>query len=502
MTEIGQRIGLDIVLTLTEEKSAKEPYERPVFDKAIEMIKKGEADAILCYHVNRLARNMVEGGLLQHLLTKGLLKEIRTHNEMFSSGDNILPFVLQTAMSTQYSLDLSQHVIRGMTSKVESGWYPHRAPDGYVNNLFEHTIEVDPERFPLLTQAWKLMLTGSYSIQRLCDLMNTEWGYTTRKSRKTGGSKMSKSCLHRIFNNVFYTGCFMHNGVLFKGNHSAMVTFEEYAAVQIFLHRNGNTRAQSREFAYTGLVLCGSCQHQITAEHKTGRWKKGDYTYYHCANPKCRSKSIRQDRLEEEIEHYLSRVKLNPTFQPLCLEIIEHMHSTESAEEHANLEQQHRTLEDAQRRMSKLIKMSIKDMITEEDFKKEKLELQEEINGLKKASLKTEQHLDSVRQNCIGVANFVTTVLPQFAQGSPTTKKEIARKLGITYQLLDGNLETTLHPLLIPLYNRSIEPLKTGSESKKDGSVEPSVSLGCTEGTLIELWKEIWELAKTGAPNF
>src|SRR5687768_2618505 len=71
MEEFAARAGLDVVATLTEERSAKEPYQRPLFDRMIETLQKGKADAILCYHVNRLARNMVEGGLLQHLLTKG-----------------------------------------------------------------------------------------------------------------------------------------------------------------------------------------------------------------------------------------------------------------------------------------------------------------------------------------------------------------------------------------------------------------------------------------------
>src|SRR5258706_15591061 len=78
MTDLSQRMGLHLAYTLHEEKSAKEPYQRPIFDSLMAMVQGGQIDGILCYNVNRLARNMVEGGLLQHLLTKGVLKEIRT----------------------------------------------------------------------------------------------------------------------------------------------------------------------------------------------------------------------------------------------------------------------------------------------------------------------------------------------------------------------------------------------------------------------------------------
>src|ERR1051326_3350911 len=181
MTEMADRYGFTICHTLTEERSAKEPFQRPVFDSMMEMLQSREVDGILAYKVNRLARNMVEGGLLQHQLTKGVIKEIRTFSEVFHSGDNILSFIIQAAMSTQYSLDLAEVVKRGMDSKVRNGDYPERAPEGYVNNPFVRTIEKDPERFALIRKAWDLMLTGSYSLDRLASIMNEQWGYRTRQ---------------------------------------------------------------------------------------------------------------------------------------------------------------------------------------------------------------------------------------------------------------------------------------------------------------------------------
>lgn len=501
MTESAHRLSLNLVATLTEEKSAKEPYMRPIFDRMIGMLQNGEVDAILCYHANRLARNMVEGGLLQHLLTKGTIKEIRTHNEVFRSGDNILPFVLQAAMSTQYSLDLSEHVRRGIDSKVQKGGYPQRAPEGYINNLFEHTIEKDAERFPLIRQAWDLMLTGSYSIERLASKMNAEWGYTTRKAHKIGGSPMSTSCLHRIFNNIFYTGFFLRKGELIQGQHPAMITFPEFDAVQKILHRSGNIRPQRREFPYTGLVICARCGRQVTAEHKKGRHQHGDYTYYHCSNSKCSSRAIRQEKLEEEIEHYLKSVAIDPGFRPLCIRVIERMYTEASSEEHAQYEQQNRALEEVQQQMSRLIKLSLKGLITEQEFESEKKGLQEELNELKKASVQTENRLEEAREGALEVAEFVTSAPYLYLQGDIQQKREIAKKLGVVYKLDDGKLELELHPLLVPLYNRPIEPLENGSDNKKDGSLEPSVPLGWAEGRMLETFQKVWYLVLAGAPH-
>jgi len=522
MTALAERQGLTLVATLTEEKSAKEPYARPVFDALIAKVQAGEVEGVLCYHVNRLARNMVEGGLLQHLLTKGVLKEIRTHTEVFRSGDNILPFILQAAMSTQYSLDLSQHVRRGIASKVEKGGYPQRAPEGYVNNLFEHTIEKDARRFVLIRQAWDLMRTGTYSLERLALVMNEEWGYTTRKARKIRGRGISKSGLHRLLGNVFYTGYFLHKGELVKGNHPAMVSFEEFDQVQKVLRRQGPTRPQRREFAYTGLVVCGSCGRQVTAEHKRGRHQKGDYTYYHCSNWRvCGEKAVRQEVLEEEIARRLRSVAVHPTFRALCIEVIERTYREESEKEQAEMAQQHRALEEAERRMSRLIQMGLKEMLSDAEFAREKARLQNEINGLKMAAVRAQNQLEEARDGAIEVVRFVTSAPYEFLRGSPLARKrQIARTLGITYRLTGGHIETTLHPLLAPLLfcageeaagsgnaavtaggvaGRAIEPRESGSDNKKDGSAEPSVPLGWAGGTMVEPLLQVWNLLRAGA---
>lgn len=502
MLDSASRLGLHLVNTFTEEKSAKEPYQRPVFDKVIRMIEKGEAEALICYNVNRLARNMVEGGLLQHLLTKGKLKEIRTYNEVFKSGDNILPFILQTAMSTQYSLDLSQIVKRGLKSKVEKGLYPQRAPEGYMNNLYERTIDRDAERFVLIRKAWDLMLTGSYSVEKLAGVMSKEWGYRTRQTRKQGGSPMSRTCLHRIFCNVFYTGMFMYNGELIQGKHEPMITMQEYEAVQKALRRPGHTKRQRRDFPYTGFIVCAACGRQVTAEYQKGRHKRGDYTYYHCVNAaKCGSGYVSQEDLEREIATYLNSVKVNPEIRPICIDTIERMFTEASNEEQAQLAQQNRALEEAQQQMSKLIKMSIKDMISEEDFEKEKLDLQTQINALRSDANKAERKLEEVRLGALEVAEFVTTAPIKFMFGETHHKREIAKKLGVMYRLGNGKLEMNLNPLLVPFYNSASEPRKIGSGSNKKGTFVPAMPVGGHTGMMFEPLQKVWNLLMDGAPK-
>ena len=61
LTKLAERNNITITEVFSEAKSAKAPG-REVFRKMIDRIKKGEANGILCWKLNRLARNPIDGG--------------------------------------------------------------------------------------------------------------------------------------------------------------------------------------------------------------------------------------------------------------------------------------------------------------------------------------------------------------------------------------------------------------------------------------------------------
>src|SRR3989338_7691699 len=67
MDGIGRSYGLNVVDTITESKSAKEPHGRPEFEKMIERIKAGEAQGILTWKIDRLSRNPIDSACIQWL---------------------------------------------------------------------------------------------------------------------------------------------------------------------------------------------------------------------------------------------------------------------------------------------------------------------------------------------------------------------------------------------------------------------------------------------------
>src|SRR5688572_15487715 len=63
MDALAKRHNIQDLVELSEARSAKEPG-RPVFDEMMRRIAAGEAEGILCWKLDRLARNPIDGGTI------------------------------------------------------------------------------------------------------------------------------------------------------------------------------------------------------------------------------------------------------------------------------------------------------------------------------------------------------------------------------------------------------------------------------------------------------
>ncbi|HEY0074037.1 MAG TPA: recombinase family protein [Abditibacteriaceae bacterium] len=324
--QLGRERGYRIVREYRESKSAKDPGVRPLYADMVRRIRRGEIDGILTWHINPLARNMDEGGTLAHLLIGGTLQEIRTPTEVYRSGENIIPLILQHAIATQNNLDHALAVRRGMNSRLEEGGWTHRAPVGYLNtrdpyNPKRGVLVPDPERFQLLQRGWEMLLRDCYTVAQVLDKLNNEWSFRTRPTRKRGGVPLTISHGYKLFSNIFYAGYILHEGRLRQGSHPPMVTVGEFNRVQTILRqrRKPGTRPQ---FLFKGLLHCGYCGQMVTAEQ---HWKNGRrLVYYRCSDSfkRCTKQGIREERLEEQILRLLERITLEPELCRIALESI------------------------------------------------------------------------------------------------------------------------------------------------------------------------------------
>ena len=104
----------------TESASAKKAGNRPIFDKMLSLIRKGEIDGIIAWHPDRLSPNILEGGIIIDLIDEGKIIDLKfcTHHfDNTAAGKMMLGILF--AISKEYTDRLSVNVSRGHGTNLE-----------------------------------------------------------------------------------------------------------------------------------------------------------------------------------------------------------------------------------------------------------------------------------------------------------------------------------------------------------------------------------------------
>jgi len=143
LKEFAKRENLNVSEFITEAKTAKIPG-RGQFELVLKKIEKGEANGILSWHPDRLARNSIDGGKIIYLLDTGKLLDLKFPSFWFESTPQG-KFMLSIAFgqSKYYVDNLSENVKRGNRQKLRNGVWPSKAPYGYINNPKTRGIDID-----------------------------------------------------------------------------------------------------------------------------------------------------------------------------------------------------------------------------------------------------------------------------------------------------------------------------------------------------------------------
>ena len=299
---------LTVIDELIEKRTAKMPG-RPIFNSMIKRIEDGEANGILAWHPDRLARNSIDGGQIIYLLDQTSLNYLRFPIFLFentSQGKFMLSIMF--GQSKYYVDNLSENAKRGLRAKVRNGDFPSQAPFGYLNDTRIKTIVIDKRYSTLVKQVFELYARGDKTMADIADFLKENGAITS------GGKLFKDDKVKRILQNPFYYGHFIYNGELHEGRHTPIVSKSLWDKVQAVIDQRGHTKSQIKgQIPFLGILRCAVCGMAITAETKTKTQQNGNthsWTYYRCSRKnkavKCVEPAIREKDLLPQISALLS----------------------------------------------------------------------------------------------------------------------------------------------------------------------------------------------------
>ena len=456
MKQKAKHLWIHIIEIFQESMSAKAPW-RYKFNEMIWRVQNWEAQWIIAWKLDRLSRNPIDSWAIQYMLQMGQLETVVTNDREYNECDAWLLMSVENWMSNQFIIDLKKNVRRWMDSKTASWIFCWQVPEWYRNNKELKTIEVVDDNFLLIRKAWDLMLTGTYSVPQVWELLNNKWWYSSVKKWKT---KISLPWLYSIFKNPFYTWNFKWKGEIKQWTHKPMITWEEYERVQKVISKKGHNIAwKNKEFAFTWMIKCWECWGSIVAEEKNkyikATKKMAQYVYYRCSKRKawckCQQKPINLNKLEEQINDLLSSIQIHPQFKEWWLEILKDEFQSIKKEKDAIIYKLEKSIKSLSVKSDKLLDYLIDETISKEDYNERKASIKVDLDNHKRQLDKLNSDKDDSVSLTEDVFDFIITAKDNFNKWSLQQKKLIFSFFGENFQLTNWVLALKLHSWINPI---------------------------------------------------
>jgi site-specific DNA recombinase len=314
----AKRHGLEIVRWFEEQESASKKG-RPAFNQMLRLLRLGAAQGVIIHKIDRSARNLEDWNDIGKLVDAGVDVHFATESIDLKTTAGRLSADIQAVVATHYSRNLREEVKKGLYGRLKQGFYPLRAPIGYLDQGSAKPKIQDPTRAPLVKTAFELYGTEEYSLPRLANEM------VRRGLHNRTGGKVTVNGLATILRNPFYIGLMriLKSGETFKGRHEALIPVALFEKVQDVLKGKRVDRTQNHVFTYSRIVRCATCKYSLIAERQKG------HVYYRCHNRPfknpavCPITSIREEQLEASVLDVLGGVQFSDEELNLAKEHIE-----------------------------------------------------------------------------------------------------------------------------------------------------------------------------------
>lgn len=296
-TEYISKCGYDLVNTYTDKALTGRTDKRPGFQRMISDAEKHLFDIVVCWKIDRFARNRYDSAIYKTRLRKCGVS-VQYARETISDGAEgiILESVLE-GFAEYYSANLAENVKRGNYESVSELKTMGKKYLGLTDENGHFAI--DRETAPIVKEIFERYAAGE-AVKQICDDLNR------RGCRNRNGNVFDKSGIVRILKNERYAGTYIYGDFRRENAIPAIVSSELFNACKTRLERHKHApryHTDSTQYLLTGKLVCDQCGALLTGESADN--KRGSrYFYYTCQNKKqgkCNHKRMPKDETESRI---------------------------------------------------------------------------------------------------------------------------------------------------------------------------------------------------------
>lgn len=293
--DYAKKHGLSVVGEYIDKALTGRSDKRPDFQRMLRDCEKGIFKAVICWKMDRFARNRYDSAMYKYRLKKNGVRIFYAKESIPDGPEGIILESVMEGYAEYYSENLSQNVKRGNYDSALELKTLGQTVLGLKKGANDR-FEIDPATAPIVRRIFEEYAAGEPA-KDIYHRLNDD-GYKTSR-----GGKFNANSIRRIVQNEKYIGVYKFKDIRVEDGIPAIVDRELFNKCQTMLERHHKAPAAKRDvpFLLTTKLYCGHCGEAMTGDSGTG--KSGlVYYYYTCMGRrahKCKKERARKDWIEE-----------------------------------------------------------------------------------------------------------------------------------------------------------------------------------------------------------